>query len=503
MLDRVMVLAIKGVPMQSMQHEHTGRGFRILMTCGWASTLLLSSMFIPIDAVSTRILDDVGASPGIVFGVSHLSFFSVAAALLAVAFSLGHVASRVPLIVVGAVLCTFGLARHSFGGTFGLFPLVLDAVDGADLGIGSACLTCVWLCMLFCKHEGPDVRTIMLGVIVASCLYLITRLMPPYVVVLVALIVVLPCSVICALRVGGAGSVLLSSDAVQKVGASPKSCCELFREARNDALYYGALAFVCGVCLGFVLDERWQGAEPAVSIVLATYIVALVFLYDSGEIIERVQVATLFRRMYPIAIVIFVAFPFVPENMEWAFGITAASAFGPLMVHLIASSAKSSCASDGKVVAVLGIASSVALMAHFSGVILGGIADEALPDGATKAAVVAAAITLVIGIVSAVFMRDVLRAGVTVEGLKSTQHHAECSNSVDEVARRVARMKQGYDLSEREAQVVDSLARGNGVARTAELLYLSESTVQTYVRRIYAKLGVRKRQEFFDVLNKQ
>lgn len=50
-------------------------------------------------------------------------------------------------------------------------------------------------------------------------------------------------------------------------------------------------------------------------------------------------------------------------------------------------------------------------------------------------------------------------------------------------------------LSEREAEVLTLLAQGNTNAVIARELYLSPETVKTYVKRIYAKLGVKNRAE--------
>ena len=57
-----------------------------------------------------------------------------------------------------------------------------------------------------------------------------------------------------------------------------------------------------------------------------------------------------------------------------------------------------------------------------------------------------------------------------------------------------------YGLSARETEVFELVTRGNtrkGIART---LHLSEDTVKTYMRSLYAKLGVHSKQEVLDLL---
>ena len=49
------------------------------------------------------------------------------------------------------------------------------------------------------------------------------------------------------------------------------------------------------------------------------------------------------------------------------------------------------------------------------------------------------------------------------------------------------------DLTERELEVANAVARGLSNAEIGAQLYLSEATVKTHVTRVLAKLGVRDR----------
>lgn len=54
------------------------------------------------------------------------------------------------------------------------------------------------------------------------------------------------------------------------------------------------------------------------------------------------------------------------------------------------------------------------------------------------------------------------------------------------------------ELSAREVQVLERMALGYTMLETAEFLGVAMTTVQTYVRRIYSKLGVRSKIEAID-----
>lgn len=65
----------------------------------------------------------------------------------------------------------------------------------------------------------------------------------------------------------------------------------------------------------------------------------------------------------------------------------------------------------------------------------------------------------------------------------------------DRISKQCAALRGRYRLSTREAEVMELLARGNSVAHIAEELVVSENTIRTHSRRIYAKLAIHKKQE--------
>lgn len=67
------------------------------------------------------------------------------------------------------------------------------------------------------------------------------------------------------------------------------------------------------------------------------------------------------------------------------------------------------------------------------------------------------------------------------------------------VARRVDELTEEYDLAERERDVLIGLAQGNSASSIADSLCLSTSTVQGYIKQLYAKLGVSKKQQVIDL----
>ena len=70
----------------------------------------------------------------------------------------------------------------------------------------------------------------------------------------------------------------------------------------------------------------------------------------------------------------------------------------------------------------------------------------------------------------------------------------------DRLSKQAQVLKERYRLSARETEVMEYIARGYTVARTAQELVVSENTIRTHSKRIYAKLDVHKKQELIEML---
>ena len=64
-------------------------------------------------------------------------------------------------------------------------------------------------------------------------------------------------------------------------------------------------------------------------------------------------------------------------------------------------------------------------------------------------------------------------------------------------------MAARYFLTEREAAVLGLLLAGRSAPYIAEQLCVSQNTVKTHVRHIYAKLDIHTRQELLDLVQEQ
>ena len=83
----------------------------------------------------------------------------------------------------------------------------------------------------------------------------------------------------------------------------------------------------------------------------------------------------------------------------------------------------------------------------------------------------------------------------------------EAPASLDDVRQAAMRrsaeeMGRQFLLSNREIEVLSLYALGHTQKRLAEELCVSQATIRTHVKRIYAKCGLHSRQELLDYLSK-
>ncbi|MBQ9954990.1 MAG: LuxR family transcriptional regulator [Eggerthellaceae bacterium] len=98
------------------------------------------------------------------------------------------------------------------------------------------------------------------------------------------------------------------------------------------------------------------------------------------------------------------------------------------------------------------------------------------------------------------------KASFTTESSASTRKRDIPSGEGVEAVRdmtsvRCHALKEQYALSIRELEVAELLVRGNTAPAIADKLVISEHTVKTHTKRIYAKLGIHKKQELLELVD--
>lgn len=107
-------------------------------------------------------------------------------------------------------------------------------------------------------------------------------------------------------------------------------------------------------------------------------------------------------------------------------------------------------------------------------------------------AVIASDVVLTRGSLARAYKRAVTAAG---------GKEAESADGGTPFDERVAAVAEVYALTEREAEVLGILARGHGLGRVQEVLFIAEGTAITHRRHIYQKLDVHSKAELIDLVS--
>lgn len=83
---------------------------------------------------------------------------------------------------------------------------------------------------------------------------------------------------------------------------------------------------------------------------------------------------------------------------------------------------------------------------------------------------------------------------------QKTTAQAAASGVSDVLQAKCDLVAKQYYLSQRELEVMRLIVRGYTISSIAEELFITDNTVKTHTRRLYAKLGVHKKQELFDIV---
>ena len=71
----------------------------------------------------------------------------------------------------------------------------------------------------------------------------------------------------------------------------------------------------------------------------------------------------------------------------------------------------------------------------------------------------------------------------------------------DKLSMRCELIGEKFYLSRREVEIMRLVVQGFTIAAIAEELFISENTVKTHMRRLYAKLDIHKKQQLFSLVN--
>lgn len=460
-----------------------------------AQSLALTASFI-IAAVSVYLRPAM--TQRFFMGFSAVPYFMGWACLVAAMYAHGH---EMPLAIGGGIL----------------------------LGIGSAGFFVQWQRCFAGSDADSGTRDLIVGTGLAALLYFSLYAIPRAVTAYLVPAIFLPLFALAAVL--KTRQIDLTQSMFEDV---PRENPAVYRAALRDylqsALCVGAVGFCAGVVRSLAIDEPATGAMLNTLSMGASLVAAVVFLVVWRTKSIQLNVVSIYRVAFPFIITAFAAMPFLPSGYEHALASALYAAYSVAILLIMVQCAQASRDRGVNPIFIYGFFAGLVYALHNVGFIAGTFAGSVRGFGIDPLAVTAIAAIYLLSMLHfaghgglrrateetrvsastielvainppAIPSREAgqLPQGQPPQAAGGRRREAE-GDYRDLLSKRVQVIRNQYRLSAREAEVAELVARGNTVARIAEELVVSENTIRTHMRRLYAKLDIHKKQELLDLL---
>ena len=334
----------------------------------------------------------------------------------------------------------------------------------------------------------------------------------------------------------------------------PQVYSRLLHDFWRPAAGLGALAFASGLARGVAI------AEPDVQTIVNTasmdgLLLACVLLVAAWfRFSLRFSVRTAFRATYPVMLTGLLLFPFMQGAGLTLFASVAYSVFSIMVLVLMMQSAQIARDRGTNPIFAYAFLGACAYIPQALGFVLGWVTIDVDIMGIGKTTILSMLAAYALGMalfvsagsllgtakdgvprrddqVELVSMKShkspaVLHEAPGVEGV-AVQSDASCGTPAespkekrpkqsvqqrpqsredgltitDRLSKQCLVLKRDFGLSARETEVCELIARGRSVAAIADELFISENTVRTHSKHIYAKLDIHSRQELGELLS--
>ena len=456
--------------------------------------------------------------------------------------------ARVMLVSLSALLVFAGSACLIAAMYVQAATLPLVFAGGVLLGIGCAGMFMLWQRYFASLPSAEGNLRLIVGTAIAPLIYFALYLVPiALTAFLIPLVFVPLCGLCIALSVR---EMHVDQPMFEDV---PQQHPRVYRQVVADywrsALCVGSLAFASGVIRGIALLHEDIGAVVNSASMLGSLVSAVVLLVLWYRMSFRFGLTSVFRVVYPLIITGFLLLPFLGATYLNLFAALTYMVFSLVQMLMMMQCAQISRDRGINPVFIYGFFGGIVYALHDVGFIGGTFAEQTMIIGIAPLAVVALVAVYLLGLMyfigqggfRRIFKHDsdaaasielvALRAhapekkpaGANAEGEKpddavpkkagkrgdrpprasrkpQRERKREERVYLDRISKQAALLQQHYRLSERETEVMELIARGNTVARIAEDLVVTENTIRTHSKRIYAKLDIHKKQELLDLI---
>lgn len=439
--------------------------------------------------------------------------------------------------------------------------LLLVIIGGALLGIGSVGFYMIWQRLFAAEDADSGNRNILVGTAYGTIFYYGLHLIPQAVTAFLIPLVFLPLFGLAA-QIKSRDTDRNQPMFEDIPYEHPLIYKQVMKDHWRTALCIGAVGFCAGVMRSIAIVDPSVGS--LVNMLSMGCVFAAMMILIVGWVFKniRLDIVGCYRVLFPFLITSFIAVPFLPESyIRWVAAILYAvytvaivlmmmhcaqvsrdRGINPIFVYAFFGAIVYTLQNVGFLggiyaedVRVMGLtpASVVALISVYALALMYFVGSGGLSAALGKAGHVESVELMAISRSEmfpfpkvgpgnraidedeAVFVEQISYYVDECEGLEPSDDIIQAdeidvradakahqgSDPADPISSRSQLVKEAFRLSAREAEVMELIARGNSVARIAEMLVVSENTIRTHSKRIYNKLDIHKRQELIDLIN--
>lgn len=387
---------------------------------------------------------------------------------------------------------------------------------GLLLGIGAAGFYMLWQRIFAGQETSEGTRDLILGTAYGSILYFALYLIPRAITMLLIPALFTPLFGLC---------IVLAS---RKIDLSQTMFNERPREHRHvylrvladywqGSLAIGVIGFSGGVLRSLAISDPISGSILNALSMVVVFGLALGLLVVWQRKSIRFSLAGSFHVFFPFIMAGLFVLPFSYEMMDMVFSSCVYAAFTCATMLLMVSCAGVSRDRGINPIFIYGFTAGIVYTLHFVGFACGLFIEDMSMDAMSVPTQVSFMSIFLLSIVyfmmtggfSSPFAEHPDKKGsddielIARTPAPESQAHAIEDGRVyaDRTSKQVALVQQAYGLTQRETEVMELIARGNTVSHIADDLVISENTVRTHSRRIYAKLGIHKKQDLIDLVS--
>ncbi len=417
--------------------------------------------------------------------------------------------------------------------------IALVTVGGGLLGVGSAGFYMLWQRLFASQDADTGNRNLIAGTAWGALFYFALYAIPQAVTAFLIPLVFLPLFGL---------AIVLQSRTIDldqpmfqdKPHAHPRVYRALLHDYWRSALCIGALGFCAGIMRSLAVGDVSGGVvlnimSMAAALVLA---VALLGIWQSNDL--RINLSTACRVFFPFIITGFLLLPFFGDTISRTFASLVYAAYSCGTVLMMVQCAQASRDRGINPIFIYGFVGGIVYALHDIGFIAGTFTEHMGSLGVDPMACVSLIAIYLLGLMFFVGQGGFKRvlssrtddaayielialnapAGSAINVAENEDSETSSAYSAhpipneiehqeerdhiqfrDRISKQCAALQQHYRLSAREAEVMEYIARGNSVAHIAEELVVSENTIRTHSKRIYAKLDIHKKQELMDLVD--